>query len=272
MKIGFSSDILTNNANKKETITGLQKSAPKKSVVQVYFEKRGMTLAYYNDKFDLKSGDIVYVDGKLEGYRGRVVEVNYNFRIKISDYKRVVYVADTSVSGQFFMAGSHFITFDREALPKTKVSAWFKEPAKEDNNYVSGSDKTSFSLDELNKMQVSSQIAERGYEYYADNKVSYICIDRGYGYAIVEGSQTYEVEFEYHGGRISKMTCSCFCGYNCKHEVAAMLQLREAFQTIEKYYAKEYENTEYFAAICKATLFLLAIDKEAPGSFTLTKD
>ena len=44
---------------------------------------------------------MVYVDGKLEGQRGRVVEVSYTFKIKLSDYKRVIAVVDTNVSGQF---------------------------------------------------------------------------------------------------------------------------------------------------------------------------
>ena len=54
----------------------------RKSVVQVYFPERHASYAYYNDRFDLKCGDIVFVEGKLEGIRGRVTEVNYNFKIK----------------------------------------------------------------------------------------------------------------------------------------------------------------------------------------------
>lgn len=114
-----------------------QTAVPRKSVVQVHFPKRNMTLAYYNDMFDLHCGDMVYVDGKLEGLRGHVVEVNYNFKIKISDYKRVIAVVDTSVSGYFFIAGSHFVTFDREALPGGKVVTWYKAPVKEDDEFVS---------------------------------------------------------------------------------------------------------------------------------------
>ena len=68
---------------------------PRRSVVRVHFPQRNMTLAYYNDRFDLHRGDLVYVDGKLEGMRGRVVDVNYNFRIDLADYKRVIAVADT---------------------------------------------------------------------------------------------------------------------------------------------------------------------------------
>lgn len=76
-----------------------------------------MTLSYYNDAFDLHRGDIVYVDGKLEGLRGQVVDVTYSFKIKLSDYKRVISVADATVKGEFHFAGSHFVTFDQGVLP-----------------------------------------------------------------------------------------------------------------------------------------------------------
>ena len=71
---------------------------PRRSVVRVHFPQRNMTLAYYNDRFDLHRGDLVYVDGKLEGMRGRVVDVNYNFRIDLADYKRVIAVCSRRVA------------------------------------------------------------------------------------------------------------------------------------------------------------------------------
>ncbi|MGN0967670.1 MAG: SWIM zinc finger domain-containing protein [Oscillospiraceae bacterium] len=268
-RIGFAAE----NPEKKPTEAAYavpqRATAPRKSVVQVYFAGRNMTLAYYNDLFDLHRGDMVYVDGKLEGQRGRVTEVNYNFKIKISDYKRVIAVADTTVNGQFFMAGSHFVTFDRTALPSSKVILWFKAPVKADDEFVSGRDDTTFYLDDLKGMNVSTGVAERGHDYYMENKVRYICIDGARGFAIVEGSEAYEVEFEYRNGEISGLTCSCFCSYNCKHEFAAMLQLRETLELIEKHYADEYERTGYFAAINKGTLFAFAIDGKETGSFSL---
>lgn len=268
-KIGFSAE--RGESKQKETVYTVpqQMTVPRKSVVQVKFPGRGMALAYYNDLFDLHTGDWVYVDGKLEGQRGRVVEVNYNFKIKISDYKRVIAVVDTNVTGQFFMAGSHFVTFDPSALPIRKAATWFKAPANEDDEYISSSDETSFLLDDLEDFHVSSAIAERGHNYYLENKVKYICIDGTHGYAIVEGSEAYEVEFEYDDGEISSLTCSCFCSYNCKHEFAVMLQLRETLDLIEKHYEDEYERTGYFAAVSKGTLFAFAIDGKDTGSFTL---
>ena len=267
-KIGFAAEHID---RKQETpvVVEQRSAAPRKSVVQVAFPGRGALLAYYNDRFDLRVGDIVYVDGKLEGQRGRVMEITYNFKIKVSDYKRVIGLADTDVHGQFYNAGSHFVTFDRAALPQSKIVTWYKAPVAEDDEYVSGTDDSSFRLDDLKGMNVSAAIAERGHDYYMENKVRYINIDGTNGYAIVEGSEPYEVEFEYRNGEISGLTCSCFCSYNCKHEFAAMLQLKETLGMIEKNYAVQYEEAGYFAAVNKGTLFSFAIDGKDSGSFTL---
>lgn len=268
-KIGFAAEHSEKRSAEATHAVPQQTVTPRKSVVQVYFAGREMTLAYYNDQFDLHRGDMVYVDGKLEGMRGRVVEVNYNFKIKVSDYKRVIAVVDRTVNGQFFMAGSHFVTFDRASLPISKVITWFKAPAKEDDAFVSGSDDTTFCLNDLGGMKVSAAIAERGHNYYIENKVKYICIDGTKGYAIVEGSEAYEVEFEYRNGEIRQLVCSCFCSYNCKHEFAAMLQLKETLELIGKHYEDEFERTGYFAAVNKGTLFAFAIDGKETGSFIL---
>ena len=118
-------------------------------------------------------------------------------------------------------------------------------------------------------MKISAAIAERGHDYYMENRVRYISIDGTKGYAIVEGSEPYEVEFEYRNGEISQLVCSCFCSYSCKHEFAAMLQLKETLEMIEKHYAAQYDETGYFAAVNKGTLFAFAIDGKEAGSFTI---
>jgi hypothetical protein len=243
--------------------------APKKSVVKVYFIGSGKKLSYYNDQFDLHNGDMVYVEGSMEGQRGRVIEVSYNFKIKLSDYKRVIAVIDTNVHGQFFMAGSHFVAFDPAALPAAKARMWFLPPAKEDEEIVCGNDDSSFKLEDLSGMQITHAVAERGHDYYMENRVRYLCIDGTKGYAIVEGGESYEVEFDYHDGEISNLLCSCPCTFNCKHEFAAMLQLKETLDMIAKHYAEQYEQSGYFAAVNKATLFAFAVDSKETGTFTL---
>ncbi|MBQ9974290.1 MAG: hypothetical protein IJP02_04950 [Oscillospiraceae bacterium] len=268
-KIGFTSDSYGKPQEDGTHPTVPAAVIPRKSVVQVMFPGCGSSLAYYNDRFDLKAGDLVYVDGKLEGRRGRVTEVNYNFKIKRSDYKQVIALIDTSVKGQFHFAGSHFVTFDRHVIPFQKVVQWFKAPSREEDVFISGSDDTSFMLNDLKGMKVSSAIAERGHDYYMENKVVYISIDGTHGHAIVEGSEAYEVEFEYRNGEISHLTCSCFCSGSCKHEFAAMLQLRETLDAIQADFAEQYRQSGYFAAMFKSTLLCFAVTDKDSGSLTL---
>ena len=84
-KIGFNGSAEEHRKAPGEAHSICPAVTPRKSVVRVHFPARNMNLSYYNDAFDLKCGDIVFVEGKLEGLRGRVVDVAYNFKIKLSD-------------------------------------------------------------------------------------------------------------------------------------------------------------------------------------------
>lgn len=237
-----------------------------KSIVRVHFASSNTTLSYFNDTFDLHIGDIVYVEGKLEGQRGRVVDVTYNFKIKVSDYKRVISKADTNVRGELLMAGSHFITFDREVIPYSKVISWYKAPENSEEVYITGNDDNSVTLDDLSALNIKPEIGERGHDYYLNNKVRYLCIDNGHGRAIVEGTKPYEVEFDYIDGKLSGIVCDCFCSYTCKHEVATILQLREIWDYIKENHP---EYGDYFAAVNMASLFLFAVDGKKTGTIIL---
>lgn len=81
--------------------------------MRVYFPQRGFDCTYYNNLFDLHVGDLVYVDGKLEGKRGKVIDVSYTFKIKLSDYKRVIAKIDTDISGEFCYVGDELFSFDK---------------------------------------------------------------------------------------------------------------------------------------------------------------
>ena len=52
----------------------------KKCLAEVYFPDRHFYLTYFNDEFPLKVGDLVYVEGKMEGIAGRVEKISYNFK------------------------------------------------------------------------------------------------------------------------------------------------------------------------------------------------
>ena len=166
------------------------------------------------------------MEGKLEALRGRVVDVAYNFKIKLSDYKEVISVADTNVRSEFFFVRSHFVTFDRSALPYEKVITWFKAPATEDEIFISGNDESGFLLHDLNAMRISRATADRGHDYHMNNRAWYISLDDTHVRAIVKGARPYELGCDYVNGEIRNMVCDCFCSEPCKHGFAAMLQLK----------------------------------------------
>ena len=265
--IGFNKNVEENFDNNVREIACQAANEPKKSIVEVYFPHRGMGWTYYNDSFDLKVGDWVYVDGKLEGYRGQVKEVNYSFKIKLSDYKRVIAVLDTNVDGDFYFAGSHIVSFDKNAIPFSKVLTWFKAP-ENDAEYVSGDgEDEGFSIDDLSGMKITHNIADRGYDYFMENKVVYAELDGNTGHAIVEGRENYEIEFNYINGEISNLKCSCYCSGACKHEFAAMLQLQESLELITQNYSDKYND--YFAAISKGVFVNTLMNKTVLGKISL---
>lgn len=269
-KIGFTAENENNEKNtllKEENDKVPRKSTiVKKSVVDVFFRDRGLTCSYYNDAFDLKCGDIVYVDGKLEGLQGRVVNVCYTFKIKLSNYKRVIGVADTNVMGKFNLAGSHFITTDNNALNYEKIITWFKAPTLEEE-FVYSSDDETFNLNVLSGITIDEKTADKGHEYYVENRVEYIELNNGKGRAIVKGTKPYEIEFNYNNGDISGLVCDCYCTGVCKHEFAAMLQLKETLDLIEEEYPTLNPNT-YLAAVNKATFFDVVISAKRNGTFS----
>ena len=222
---------------------------PVKSIVQVRFPSQGRSFAYYNDRFDLLVGDIVFVEGKLEGVQGVVTEVSRSFKIKLSDYKRVIAVANTTVKGELYFGGSHLIAFDKNVIPYNNDEGFF--------------------LDELGDFEIKPEIAKRGFDYYNHNKVVYISVDGTNGRAIVEGSRFYEVGFDYDNGEIRNVTCDCFCSYHCKHEFAMLLQLRETLNKIEECYDDEYSQGDYFAAVSNSALMNYAVDRKEKGSIVL---
>lgn len=268
-KIGFTAETESNEKRNIENIPA-QKIAPiiKKSVVDVFFPDRHLTCSCYNDMFDLKRGDIVYVEGKFEGKRGRVVEINYNFKIKLSDYKRVIGVADTDVIGEFHLAGSHFITIDEGALKYEQIATWLKAPENENEEYVSSSGDEVFNINDLGGMNIKNEVAERGHEYYMEIRVVHIELNHGKGRAIVMGSKAYDVEFFYKDEDITGLVCNCYCTGACKHEFAAMLQLRDILSIIKKEYPF-IDHNDYLAAVSKTSFFEFVIDGNTKGTFTM---
>ena len=101
-------------------------------------------------------------------------------------------------------------------------------------------------------MKISDAIAERGHDYYRENRVRYISLDKTRVRAIVEGTQPYELECDYIDG-----------------EIRNLLQLKETLTFIEKHYPGRFEESRYFAAVCKETLLNTAMTGRETGSIML---
>lgn len=257
--IGFSAVSKLIGGPQEDTQKAKEEAAIKPSIVQVFFLDRNRTLAYYNDRFDLHVGDLVFVDGKLEGLQGRVTDVSTHFKIKLEDYKRVIGVADTYVVGRFYQTDTHFITFAPSALTWKQFCSWVKPPDKDGTEYYVSYDEKGILLDDFQGLDVDESIFYRGVDYFRSAQVQYLCLDAGKGRAVVMGTKPYEVEFQYQDGEVRNLFCDCPCGYTCKHDVAVLLQLREALEVMEKNYAGEWEAKGYFAMIAKPVFYRFAI-------------
>lgn len=263
-EIGFLKE--TEKQEVEKQVYRVNREAPRRSVVQVFFPERGKSYAYYNDRFNLKVGDLVFVEGKLEGYRGQVTEVAYAFKIKLSDYKRVVARVDTEVSGTLYFSDFYAVAFQKDVIPFEKMVTWFKAP-EEPEDFACGDDDEGFLLEEMESMHWDYNAVSMGRQYYLAEQVCYLSLDGKNGRAIVRGSKFYEVEFSYENGKISNVKCSCFCAGMCRHAYAALLQLKKTLENITKTYKLEFGG--YFAAVDKELFISTVIRKKETGKMTL---
>lgn len=268
-KIGF---IIEKNSGEQTepTLCHTTKGVSKKRacLCEVYFAHIDRSYTYYNDSFDLKVSDLCFVSGKLEGCIGTVVSLCFSFKIKPSDYEKVISVADTQVSGKFVFANNMFASFDRQTLPYKKAITWFAPPENADDYVVSTDDKV-YMLNDLHSFDADIEIIRRGHDYFVNNKVCYIELCDKKVRAIVCGTKSYTVEFDYDNGEIKNLVCPCYCTDICKHEIAVMLQLSNLLKCIEKNYKSEFEQSRYLSAITKAKLFEIVIDSKDKGEFNL---
>ena len=240
------------------------------SVVRVYFPERSRAFSYYNDRFDLHEGDVVYVSGKLAGLLGRVAAVDYNFRIRLADYERVIGAADRNVRGTFYVFGSHMLTLDHGALPYAQVRSWFFPP-EADGEFVTGHGPgPTYTLDFLDQMPLPGETADKGHACYAEGRVVYLSVDGTQGHAIVQGSTPYELTFTYTGGTVSALTCTCYETGLCKHGAALLLQLRETLEKIHEHWPDALAEDGYFAAVSKSAFSFFTTSSSKPASITLT--
>ena len=228
------------------------------TLVQVYFVAKDNAFLYLCEDIILHEGDHVYVSGKMKDMLGIVIDVRHQFKVRPSKYERVIAKIDTQLQGEFKIFNRLLLSFDRKSLGKEKISQWFFPPQGEEP-YISTYRPDPFPLDDLTQFPIEHARLERGLQYYKEQRVVYMCIDDRYGYAIVRGSEYYEVEFEYNNGIIEDISCSCYCDGHCKHEFAVLLELQHILQIVEREFKNEYTKNRYVAMIDKDVLWQMSV-------------
>ena len=206
-------------------------AAPVRCLAEVHFPSEDKHYPYYNDLFDLKVGDAVFVSGKFAGKLGFVTSVTTRFKIDLAYYKKVVAKPEFRFSGSFTPVLSMMLSPGSAAFPDAAtLKSWVQPPKDGDGeeiNQIVVGDGFAFDLEDFEQDdEVDEAKVERALEYCREGRVRYLSLQNGVGTAFVEGSVWYEVNFRYVEGQIWDMYCDCPCPGLCKHDIAVLVVLR----------------------------------------------
>ena len=227
------------NPEKQEELAPVREKeiseSPVRSVAEVRFLADGQVYPYYNDRFDLEVGDMVFVTGKKEGMPGVVISVTRKFKVDLSYYQKILSAAHITLRGTFTPIVNMMVSTDSEASPGAELfRAWVKAPKTEEQTaqivYGEGYE---LPLDTLEQdKEVKPQILDRAVDYCESGNVRFLSLRDGVGTAFVEGGSWYEVNFRYANRQITELYCECPYPGLCKHELAAAIVLRKMFEEL----------------------------------------
>lgn len=225
MKIGFSMEADTEQQSLSEVVsaTNTDEETPVRSVVTVLFEN-GKEYPYYNDCFCLHIGDFVYVEGKLAGLPGRIVDYTEEFCVNLKYYKRVIQKVTAKINGTFQKLGCCLISNDCTVLPPAQIKPWFYPPqnSNEQDEFVYGKG-ISLTLKNFAEMDnhKTGNAYRNGIDAYYDNFLRYLSFDGKNGFAVVktenEPTDYVTVTFQLEDGQIHTAFCTCITPGYCSH-------------------------------------------------------
>ena len=207
--------------------------APVRSLVSINFERMNHALAYYNDQFDLKPGDRVFVTGKLEGEIGIVESVTTKFRIRVADYQKVISVAQTQIHGTYAPKGGMMLSYDANALSADDFRKWILPPTEmgEEPEEIVIGDGYEIPLDDPRASEDADHaVFDRALEYCREGRIGFIAVRNGAGKAFVLGAKWYEIDFRLCDNVLREAYCECPYPGLCKHLLAVGILLRAMLQ------------------------------------------
>lgn len=243
----------------KETVTEI-----KPTIVKVYFPKENMRFDYYNECFELKEGDVVYVEGAYENTPGIVEEVITHFKVKKDIYKKVLKKLELEFHGEFKAIPGYMLCNRPDAITYEQFYTWFNKKTEDgEDEYLTG-ESGYVELDKLGEEDyIDYKIFQRGLECFQEMKIVCLQIKEGKGHAVVEGSYDnfYTIEFEYEDGVISGMFCDCPYSSFCKHEVNVCI-LFDVMRKADE--GKRPEDMQNFVII-RRDVFFRILNYDASG-------
>ena len=214
-------------------IPAMGETRPVPSVAEVFFPDCGRVLSYYNDRFDLRENDVVFVSGKLAGKPGLVRSVITRFKIRLSEYERVISHARLSISGTFAPKAGMMVSLDFDPAPDAAAFRSWVQPPREEEAEIACGEGHILSLDHPEQAPgLIENRLQRAIDYCKEGRVRYLRLSGGVGTAFVQGESWYEVNFTFDGGELRDLYCDCLCPGLCKHELAAAIVLRAVLEEL----------------------------------------
>ena len=222
-----------------------------KNLVEVRFED-GFTLSYFSDLPEIKVGDVVTVEGKMENQIAVVKKVLKSFKKPKFEMKWISGVIDTNITGVYFKIDDDVVSLDTTLTVEKFLSIYAGVKYKE--NEAVGEDDIELNLEELEKSDLFDDelVKIRGQKLFKDGFVPFIYLKSGVGKAVVRssnGDEWYEIDFRCKRGRITYIACDCPYFGNCKHLYAFLLKLRD----FSKKFFEKYNNDSF--VMCKKECF-----------------
>lgn len=242
-KLGFTSGEEKEKTNDVTTVaTEGEKECCVRSIVKVGFDD-GRVFPYYNDTFDLKKGDVVYVDGKLQGKRGIVLDVTTKFKVDLEVYKRVIAKLDFDFHGEFVKINSFMVSFNENSLPFEQVKSWYFPPKEKEQEFFTGDGYTFDLLTDEDDLDFV--LYNKAMELLNDGALKYLNIANGVGRAIIGNENVHIVEFNYNAETcvVTDMYCDCLAFGFCKHCVAVCIALHKLIND------EQYDEEKSFSAL-----------------------
>lgn len=216
------------------------------SKVKVAFAGANRLYTYFNDEFDLRSGDVVYVEGKMWKRPGQVREVCPADPAEKDAFNKVLQGVNLKVHGTYYSYGPYMFSFEGEAIDFAQFRSWVSPPLEEDV----AREQTSFDLklDELGSYDwIPESALSGGMRHFKEESVQYLAVIDGKGFALVKEGQWHSITFDYDGRRMYNMVCRRDHGFFSACDAAVCLTLRALLDLFDKEFFDQFDGRNFTA-------------------------